>query len=57
MGKERGGRQVLTMEAEGTEMNARVKDLWPFLSQESRHAVSPASTIATSPHHVPPPQS
>lgn len=56
MGK-KGGRQVLAMEAEGTEMNARVKDLWPFLSQESRCAVSAASTIATSPHHVPHPQS
>ena len=25
---------MLTMESEGTEMNSRVKDLWPFLSQE-----------------------
>lgn len=53
MGKKGGESGVLAMEAEGTEMNARVKDLWPFLSQESRCAVSAASTIATEAHiHV-----
>lgn len=51
MGKEAGGRQALKMQAEGIEMDAGAKDLWPYFSQESRYALSPANTIATSPHH------